>query len=596
MKKIVYLLLLLWCQCSCSDELLDGPARPVLAADSVRVTLGFNSLSFESPFSAGTRSAGTRTFAVSPDGVEAELVEMPVPLTRSGEEDRVYGFWVLQFDGTAATSVMTRKAYYNCPSGTLNSTLVTLDAGTGQQRIVVIANAGSSNNNSISPIRMNLSQGTSTYNDLLSLNYFPDKTDQTAYPLYRDRYPDATNNPVWRALRVMCGVADAKITAGMSALYISLRRNVSKITILPVELDASLQTGDYPLWQASLVNIPASSYLLPMGRGSLFPGTGAGYTGHQWPSAPSAGDYTIPQKTFDVSVNLFPSVAGLTLIERQAKAPVGSTQLQVVGYDTTYNKFDSDKKVPIIRKSILFHIPLGTNFTDNFSIPPNHDLTYKVRLKAPAAGEGSAGETRFVPGYFGGILVGLDKNGTEVAAASGNAKVWRFSKKIEVYPQNNRCLMLEDEAWLHPTDQDNVYFGRDTMRWKRKSGYSPSVAGKCTEIMDGFENSRTTAASLEGGYRMLVSSLGYRLENVINPGSDVSQPGWWYAPAIGQLIGIWIAGSGLISTMSGNGFWSSTLESSGNQAYIMTLKGEVRRVDVIEDRYHGRAVRNLPNP
>lgn len=75
MKKIVYLLLLLWCLCSCSDELLDGPARPVLAADSVRVTLGFNSLSFESPF-----SAGPRTFAVSPDGVEAELVEMPVPL------------------------------------------------------------------------------------------------------------------------------------------------------------------------------------------------------------------------------------------------------------------------------------------------------------------------------------------------------------------------------------------------------------------------------------------------------------------------------------------------------------------------------------
>lgn len=79
MKKIVYLLLFLWCQCSCSDELLDGPARPVLAADSVRVTLGFNSLSFESPFSAGTRSAGTRTFTVSPDGVEAELVEMPSP-------------------------------------------------------------------------------------------------------------------------------------------------------------------------------------------------------------------------------------------------------------------------------------------------------------------------------------------------------------------------------------------------------------------------------------------------------------------------------------------------------------------------------------
>ncbi|WP_287048718.1 hypothetical protein [Culturomica sp.] len=595
MKKIVYLLLFLWCQCSCSDELLDGPARPVLAADSVRVTLGFNSLSFESPFSAGTRSAGTRTFTVSPDGVEAELVEMPVPLTRSGEEDKVYGFWVLQFDGTAATSVMTRKAYYNCPSGTLNSTSVTLNAGTGQQRIVVIANAGSGNNNSISPIRMNLTQGTSTYNDLLSLNYFPDKTDQTAYPLYRDRYPDATNNPVWRALRVMCGVADAKITAGMSALYISLRRNVSKITILPVELDASLRTGEFPLWQASLVNIPASSYLLPMGRGSFFPGTGAGYTGHQWPSAPVAESYTIPQKTFDVSVNLFPSVAGLTLYERQAKAPVGSTQLQVMGYKIEYNKFDSDKKVPIIKRSILFHIPLGTNFTDNFSIPPNHDLTYRIRLKKSTV-DGSAGETRFEPGYFGGILVGLDKNGTEVAAASGNAKVWRFSKKIEVYPQNNRCLMLENELWLPSADKDNVYFGRDTMRWKRNGYPSISFAGKCLKLMDGFENSRYVSANIQSGHYMLVASLGYRLENEISPGSDISKPHWWYAPAIGQLIGIWIAGSGLISTMSGNGFWSSTLESSGNQAYIMTLKGEVRRVDVLEDRYHGRAVRNLLNP
>lgn len=589
-------MLLLWCQCSCSDELLDGPARPVSAADSVRVTLGFNPLSFESPFSAGTRSAGSRTFAVSPDGVEAELVEMPVPLTRSGEEDKVYGFWVLQFNGTAGTSVMSRKQYYNCASGTLNSTAVTLTAGTGQQRIVVIANAGSSNNNSISPIRTNLTVNTSTYNDLLSLNYFPDKTDQTAYPLYRDRYPDAGNDPVWRTLRVMCGVADAVITAGMPALYISLRRNVSKITILPVELDASLKTADYPLWQASLVNIPASSYLLPMGRGSLFPGTGAGYTGHQWPSVPVAESYAIPEKTFDVSVNLFPSVAGLTLYERQAKAPVGSTHLQVMGYKIEYNQFDSDQKVPIIKRSILFRIPLGTNFTDNFSIPPNHDLTYRIRLKAPAAGDGSAGETRFIPGYFGGNLVGLDKNGSEVAANNGNAVEWRFSKKIEVYPQNNKCLMLEDETWLPPADRDNVYFGRDTMRWKRNGHPSINLVGKCTEIMNGFENSRATAASLEGGYRMLVSSLGYRLENVINPGVDNSKLDWWYAPAIGQLLGIWIAGSGLISTMSGNGFWSSTLESSGNQAYLMTLKGEVRRAGVLEDRYHGRAVRNLPNP
>ena len=592
MKKIVYLLLLLWCLCSCSDELLDGPARPLLAADSVRVTLGFNSLSFESPF-----SAGTRTFAVSRDGVEAELVEMSVPLTRSGEEDRVYGFWVLQFNGTAATSVMTRKQYYNCPSGTLNSTAVTLNAGTGQQRIVVIANAGSSNSNSISPIKMKLTPNTSTYNDLLNLNYFPDKTDQTAYPLYRDRYPDATNNPVWRALRVMCGVADAKITAGMSALYISLRRNVSKITILPVELDASLQTADYPLWQASLVNIPASSYLLPMGRGSLFPGTGAGYTGHQWPSAPVAESYTIPQKTFDVSVNLFPSVAGLTLIERQAKAPVGSTHLQVMGYKIEYNRFDTLQTIPIIKRSVMFHIPLGTNFTDNFSIPPNHDLTYKVRLKAPATGEGSAGETRFVPGYFGGILVGLDKDGTVLDYPNNTAAVeWRFGRKLEVYPQNNKCLMKETYVSL----EDNKYFGSETMRWKRKGmSLSSSFINKNKELMNGKANSvRVSQEVVYGPYCMLTASLGYRLEN--QPNADVNLiygDTWWYAPAIGQLLGIWIAGSGIISTMSGvEGFWSSTLDNTGAEAYLLTLKGEVKKATLETDLYHARAVRNLPNP
>ena len=563
MKKIVYLLLLLWCLCSCSDELLDGPARPVLAADSVRVTLGFNSLSFESPF-----SAGPRTFAVSPDGVEAELVEMPVPLTRSGEEDRVYGFWVLQFNGTAATSVMTRKQYYNCPSGTLSASTVTLNAGTGQQRIVVIANAGCNNSNSISPIRMDLTVNVSTYNDLLSLHYFPDKTDQTAYPLYRDRYPDATNNLVWRALRVMCGVADARITAGMSALYISLRRNVSKITILPVELDASLKTGDYPLWQASLVNIPASSYLLPMGRGSLFPGTGAGYTGHQWPPVPVAESYTIPQKTFDVPVNLFPSVAGLTLIERQAKAPNGSTHLQVMGYKIEYHRFDTLQQVPIIKRSVIFRIPLGTNFTDNFSIPPNHDLTYKIRLKAPAAGEGSAGETRFVPGSVG----------------------------LEVYPQNNRCLMKERDAYL----EDNKYFGSETMRWRRKGAiFNTYFPKRMMELMNGKTNSVAVAQEMVyGPFCMVTASLGYRLENQLSASASLMyQDAWWYAPAIGQLLGIWIAGSGIISTMSGvEGFWSSTLDNTGNQAYLMTLKGEVMKADLETDIYHARAVRNLPNP
>ncbi len=592
MKNILYLLLVLLCMPGCSDELIDGSGRPVLAGDSVQVTLSFNRLSFESPFSAGTRSAAGRILSVSADGVEAELVEVPVSLTRSAEDDRVYGFWVLQFNGTAATSSLTRKQYYNCPSGTLSSTAVTLNSGEVRQRIVVIANAGSSHTNSVSPVK-GLTVSTSTYGDLLNLHY-TFGTAQPDYPLYKDKYPDATGGGATEhTLPVMCGIADGVVSEGMPALYISLRRSVSKITILDVGLDASLKTDDYPLWQASLVNLPASSYLLPLGRGSFFPGPDGGYTGHRWPETPAEKSYQIPRKEFYVPVNLLPPVAGTTLPGRHAKAPSGATYVQVMGYKIEYNKFDTDKEVPIIKRSVIFQIHLGTNFTDNFSIPPNHDLMYKISLKAPASGEGSAGETRFVPGYFGGVLVGIDKNGAVLDYPNNPAAVeWRFGKKLEVYPQNNRCLMK-----VQAGVGDDSYFGSDTMRWLRNgTTLASSIRDECKNFMNGFGGTVKVAGNvLNGPACTLLGSLGYRLENQSNASASVVyQSDWWYAPAIGQLLGIWIAGSGLISTMGGiSGFWSSTIDNTGTRAYLLTLDGEVRESELGADRYHARAVRNI---
>ena len=117
--------------------------------------------------------------------------------------------------------------------------------------------------------------------------------------------------------------------------------------------------------------------------------------------------------------------------------------------------------------------------------------------------------------------------------------------------------------------------------------------------MNGNANSvRVSQEVVYGPYCMLTASLGYRLEN--QPNADVNLiygDTWWYAPAIGQLLGIWIAGSGIISTMSGvEGFWSSTLDNTGAEAYLLTLKGEVKKATLETDLYHARAVRNLPNP
>lgn len=581
MKKLFYLLCVAVFGISCTDDELTVSAPSLPDGKTVSVELSFQSLGYDTPFSGSSRVCGGNVFSYISPELEVALKNNPGPSARTvGVEDAIYGYWVLQFNGREAGSSLKRIRYYDCPGGVIATNTVDLYAETGlKQRIVVVANVGNEAN---SPLK-DLTENVFTYGAFQNISFT--SVGHAAFPLYTASYMDGPLS-IRRNLMVMCGVNDAIITADTKHVVVVLGRTVAKVDVPPITVSAPLRTK-YRQWTAVLMNIPGNSYLNPLGRIGAFPGPAA------VPGAPKIWELDtltglFEAQSFYLPVNQQESVPLTTFLERRKRAPIGGTYLQITGQNIIFDREDVDKRVPVMKDIVMYQIYLGTNFTDNYSIPPNYWLTYGITLNGESTDD--SGVVRFIPGYFGGELKGYKRDGTEVEADDANAVKWRFQKRIEVYSVDVRNVI---------TDASAPALGSGTMHWIKNSNNIPAGVGSMTDMMAGRNNSlNPLKANPRGHYCTAVANCASRLNGEYYLGSEIYSklaPDCWYLPAIGQLIGIWISASGVINTMSGNGFWSSTLDdgSSGNNAFVIDLQGGVKKAAVTTDNLSVRAVREL---
>lgn len=566
-RKLLYLLsgAVCWLLSSCADNLPEDGVQPLPSTGTMPVELSFTFPGYDFPSSSLTRGGGGTKpyFSASSPGMDVELTATPDAETRapaSNLDEAVYGYHVLQFDGTTSNSRLKTKIYKTCPGGVLTSEQVSLSYLHGaKQRIVVITNLADGELN-------DLVINSTTYSDL-QLKLFQKSTSHANFPLY-------TNATAGNDLIVMCGQVDIIKSTATTQITVPLLRTVSKLRF-------NLEVGDamqrqYTNWTAVLQNVPNVCYLNQNGlRQAIFPEPANGY--HQIQVANISGDVFPQDATFYVPVNLQPDVPNTEFADRRTNAPAYGTYLEIMG-----QKWEGT----VLKDLVIYQVNLGLNFTDNYSLPPNYSLTYNIRLNGTSDDDSQT--VRFIPGYFGGALTAYsDDNATNALALldAPNAKVWRYARRIEVYSMD-----AISPGNLVPTDknQREMRFSADV---------SISLASPATSLTDGFENTKRMMNSTIWNRRIAAVTCyaglnGYETNDSASSGYNRSD---WYLPAIGQLVGTWISVAGLVSTLAPS-YWSSTGDAATIQnAYSISTMGEVKKGPIFDEnnKHHVRGVREV---
>lgn len=111
-----------------------------------------------------------------------------------------------------------------------------------------------------------------------------------------------------------------------------------------------------------------------------------------------------------VPINLQQAVPTSTHSTRRDNAPTGGTYLQIIGLES--------KAVPgadglnIVKDFSIYQLFLGKNFTTDFSVPANYDLTYNITLKGNSQDDTNV--IRLIPGYFSGELTAYNSSGGSI--------------------------------------------------------------------------------------------------------------------------------------------------------------------------------------
>lgn len=86
----------------------------------------------------------------------------------------------------------------------------------------------------------------------------------------------------------------------------------------------------------------------------------------------------------------------------------------------------------IVKDFSIYQLFLGKNFTTDYSVSANYDLTYNITLKGNSPDDTNV--IRLIPGYFSGELTAYNANGTALSSVTdANAVKWQYPNKIELY-------------------------------------------------------------------------------------------------------------------------------------------------------------------
>ncbi len=543
----------------CTKDSLLPDSGTSLSAETVTVKLTLGIDDYNTLSAGGTRTEEMPpVLSMSSPDMDVELVATPAA-TRAGaspaavitEDNAVYSYMGFQFDGTKPEGKLVEKKFFTSPDGSIKTDEVEIKpTPVGQKNMVVIlANVNES-------VFDGITVGNSTYADLQNL-CMTLVTDDGTFPRNKVTLPNGGGE---KTGIVMCGQAAAEISDGKQ-LYVSLKRTVARVTF-------NIKTT-YPhfidvahTWNVTLMNIPTQSYYNIIGRKAVFPsGSSVDKTGLFWTKSLktiTAANPVINTNPIYIPVNLQQTVPTSTQSTRRDNAPTGGTYLQIIGLEN--NTVPGAAGLNIVKDFSIYQLFLGKNFTTDFSVYANYDLTYNITLKGNSPDDTNV--VRLIPGYFSGELTAY--NASDIALPSvddPNAVKWKYPNKIELH---------FSDGYYPVGSSSTTTPGEKALKWYAGAAFDKLGA---TSLTNGHENTaRLQAASVpwedyEAAYTCYRGTNGYD-QGVA--AKDIL----WYLPSVSELIGTWISSSSTREQLAGS-YWSSTADPNADKAFVVTNEGKV---------------------
>lgn len=530
-KKPIYLLCAACLAWSCTNDPTADPAglAGTSSGELVPVSLELRMTDFAAPPTRATQNIR----ATAPGGgtalVDAEI-SAPKPATRTGgsgeftipDDQKVFRLDILQFNGTGTQAQLVKKANYISEDGDYTryefSKLELVDSDTEKNRIVILGNADPALAEKLQE-KTSGTEGTK-YESLLQERISRTGETDTSFPLVPRNQTD---------LPVFSGMAVTIVASG-SQIGVELMRNVAKVNF-SFFLTEPMRKA-YDEWDIVLNTIPPASFYIPQAYEAPFPElqiTDPYYSRVLGKDVASPKDADTPlhlpaAENLYLPVNLQYSVPGTVVSTRYLNAPVFATSLQLLG-----------KKVEgsSITQTVLYMIPLGANFTDDYSIRPNNAINYRITLVSDSPDDSSV--VKFIAGKFAGKF-------EKYQNPADGSECWGYTDELEVWPTDVEYV---------PSSGDSRNYGT-WVPWATVYVNSPP-----TGMADGLANTQTLCKEQGTWSYPIPAYMCYSQLNGLTAPLENPAPNMWFLPAIHQLVGIYVAGGSQVAAMQPY-YWSST--------------------------------------
>lgn len=552
-KKPIYLLCAACLAWSCTNDPTADPAglAGTSSGELVPVSLELRMTDFAAPPTRATQNIR----ATAPGGgtalVDAEIsAPQPASRTRTGgsgeftipDDQKVFRLDILQFNGTGTQAQLVKKAAYTSEDGDYTryefSKLQLMDSGTEKNRIVILGNADPALAEKLQE-KTSGTEGTK-YESLLQERISRTGETDTSFPLVPRNQTD---------LPVFSGMAVTIVASG-SQIGVELMRNVAKVNF-SFFLTEPMRKA-YDQWDIVLNTIPPASFYIPQAYEAPFPElqiTDPYYSRVLGKDVASPENADTPlhlpaAENLYLPVNLQYSVPGTVVSTRYLNAPVFATSLQLLG-----------KKVEgsSITQTVVYMIPLGANFTDDYSIRPNNAINYRITLVSDSPDDSSV--VKFIAGKFAGKF-------RQYTNPADGSQCWGYPDELEVWPTDVEYV---------PSPGDS----RDYGTWVPWAVVP--VANTPTGMADGLANTQTLCKDQNTWSHPIAAYMCYRQLNGLTTPLENPAPNMWFLPAIHQLVGIYVAGGSQVAAMQPY-YWSSTFlggVASMQQSYRIGKNGMV---------------------
>ena len=558
----------------CTEDSLLSDSRTPLSTEpvTVKLTLGIDDYNTSSDGKTRAEEMPPVLSMSSPD-MDVELVATPAvtraasaPAASVTEDNAVYSYIGFQFNGTKSDGELVEKRYFASPDGSIKTDEVEITPTPEgvKNMIVILANVNESDFETITVAKK------STYADLQNLCMTRAADNDGTFPRNELTLTDGNGTPLYdggqvmkRPGIVMCGQTATDISVG-KPVYVSLKRTVARVTF-------NIKTT-YPhfmevahTWNVTLMNIPTQNYYSVIGRKAVFPLESSTEDNSHlfWTKSLKtviAADPVIATDPLYIPINLQQAVVTSTQNTRRDNAPSGGTYLQIIG--TESGSVAGTEDLNIIKDFSIYQLYLGKNFTTDFSVYANYDLTYNITLKGNSSDDTNV--IRLIPGYFSGELTAYDASGGALASVTdANAVKWKYPNKIELY--------FSDGYYPAGSSSTNTMAGATDLKWY--AGASVFNKLGATSLTDGHKNTELLQASDTPWEEYAAAYTCYRGTNGYEPGKPAEDI-MWYLPSVSELIGTWISSSSTQKQLA-DSYWSSTADPDAEQAFVVSNEGKV---------------------